>query len=131
MKRVLDAHALMIFLEKEKGYEKVESCFLQAVDKDENLLMASVNYGEVYYIVLRECGHKKAEEVEKTISNLPIEIVSVDASLAQEAGKLKAFHKMSYADCFAAALAKQHHAEVLTGDPEFHQVEKQIKISWV
>ena len=35
---------------------------------------------------------------------------------------------MAYADCFAAALAKLKNAELLTGDPEFKQVEKEIKI---
>lgn len=131
MIRVLDAHALMVYLEKEKGFEKVESSFLQAVEKDQNLLMSAVNYGEVFYIVLRECGPKKAAEIEKIISDLPIEIILVDAALAKEAGKIKAFHKMSYADCFAAALAKTHHAQVLTGDPEFKEIEKEIDIYWI
>jgi predicted nucleic acid-binding protein len=38
---------------------------------------------------------------------------------------------MSYADCFAAALSKQKNAELLTGDPEFKAVEKDIKIHWL
>lgn len=39
--------------------------------------------------------------------------------------------KMSYADCFAAALASMHKGELITGDPEFKAVEKQIKIMWI
>jgi hypothetical protein len=35
---------------------------------------------------------------------------------------------MSFADCFAAALAKQKRATLLTGDLEFKQVEKEITI---
>jgi predicted nucleic acid-binding protein len=38
---------------------------------------------------------------------------------------------MSYADCFAAALSKQKGAELITGDPEFKAVEKDIKIHWL
>ncbi len=34
-------------------------------------------------------------------------------------------------DVFAAALAKVKNAELLTGDPEFKSVEKEIKISWL
>jgi predicted nucleic acid-binding protein len=38
---------------------------------------------------------------------------------------------MSYADCFAAALAKLRKAELVTGDEEFKQVEGEIKIRWI
>src|SRR3989338_6774425 len=98
MTRVIDAHALLVFLEKEPGFEKVESFFITAVEKDNYLLMASVNFGEVYYIVLRECGEEKAKEIERIIKTLPIEIVDVDIELAKEAGRFKALHKLSYAD---------------------------------
>ncbi|HOW64450.1 MAG TPA: PIN domain-containing protein [Candidatus Paceibacterota bacterium] len=39
--------------------------------------------------------------------------------------------KMAYADCFAAALAKAENAELVTGDPEFKEVEKEIRIAWL
>lgn len=131
MTRVLDAHGLLVFLEKEAGYEKVEQSFVAAVEKDRYLLMTSVNFGEVYYIVLRECGQDKAHEIEKIIKTLPIEIIDVDTQLAREAARFKAVHKMSYADCFAAALAKLHKGEVITGDKEFKTVESEIKIAWL
>lgn len=131
MTRVLDAHGLLVFLEKEPGYEKVEQFLVAAVEKDNYLLMASVNFGEVYYIVLRECGQGKAGEIEKIIRTLPIEIIDVDTQLAKEAGYFKANHKISYADCFAAALAKLHKGEVITGDKEFKSVEKEVKVAWL
>lgn len=131
MRRVLDTNALLAFLEREKGFEKVKSLFLMAVEKDENLLMTSVNFGEVYYIVLREVGIKEASEVETAIRNLPIEIVDVDIRLAKEAGRFKAAKKMSYADCFVAALAKIHNGEVITGDEEFKAVENEVKVLWI
>ena len=131
MTRVLDAHGLLVFLEKEAGYEKVEQSFVTAVEKDKYLLMTSVNFGEVYYIVLRECGQEKANEIEKIIRTLPIEIIDVDIQLAREAACFKANHKISYADCFAAALAKLHKGEIITGDKEFKTVESEIKIAWL
>lgn len=131
MKGILDAHGLLVFLEKEAGFEKVESFFVNAVEKDNYLLMTSVNYGEVYYIVLRECGQEKAHEIEKIIRTLPIEIVGVDMHLAKEAARIKAIKKISYADCFAAALAKLHKGELVTGDKEFKGLESDIKIAWI
>ncbi len=131
MAKILDAHGLMIFLEKETGYEKVESLFINAVEKDENLLITTVNYGEVCYIILRECGQEKLEEITKTIQTLPIDIVNVDIQLAKRAAYFKAGKKISYADCFAAALAKIHMGEVVTGDQEFKVLEDEVNIVWV
>jgi len=131
MRRVLDAHALMVFLEKEAGFEKVESFLVAATEKDSPLLMTSVNFGEVYYIILRECGQAKALEIEKIIQTLPIEIVDVDVPLAKEAARFKAAKRISYADCFAAALARTHKAELITGDKEFEAVEGDVRIAWV
>ena len=131
MKRILDAHGLMVFLEKEPGFEKIESLFKSAADKGDYLLITSVNLGEVFYIILRECGEDKAQEVEEIVQTLPIKVIDADWKLTREAAKLKAFKKMSYADCFAAALAIMHKGELITGDPEFKAVEKQIKIMWI
>lgn len=131
MKRILDAHALMVFFEREPGYEKIEALFNSAVARDDNLLITAVNLGEVFYIILRECGEKKAREVEDIVQTLPIDIIEVDWNLAREAAKLKAAKKMSYADCFSAALTIMNKGELITGDPEFRAVENQIKIMWV
>ena len=131
MIRVLDTYGLLVFLEREPGFEKVKSLFVTALEEDSDLLMTSVNFGEVYYIVLREFGEKKVNEVEKIIRTLPIEIVDVDIQLAREAARFKATKKISYADCFAAALAKLHKGEVVTGDKEFKVLEDEVKISWI
>jgi len=32
---------------------------------------------------------------------------------------------------FAAAVAKLHHAELVTGDPDFKAVEDEIRIGWL
>lgn len=131
MVKILDAHALLAFFEKEPGYEKVQASFINAVEKDSNLLMTSVNYGEVYYIVLRECGQQKAEEIERVIRTLPIDIVDVDIAMAKEAACFRAKYKISYADCFAAALTRMRKGELTTGDREFNTIEGDIKINWI
>lgn len=65
---------------------------------------------------------------------MPIELVSIDANnleLIRQAAVFKATKKLSYADCFAAALAKLRKSELITGDPEFKAVEEDINISWL
>ena len=60
-----------------------------------------------------------------------LELVDADLALTKQAAVYKAEHKMSYADCFAAALAKVKNSELVTGDLEFKEVEKEIKITWL
>lgn len=96
-----------------------------------NLLLSVVNWGEVFYIVHREYGPSKAQQVADVIDTLPIEIIPADLELTRQAAVFKAKHKMSYADCFAAALAKLRRAELITGDKEFKELEQEIKINWL
>ena len=131
MRKVLDAHALMVFLEKEPGFEKIETLFSAAMESNEPMLMCAVNLGEVFYIVHRECGAAKAEEIEELMRTLPIEVVPADWPLVREAALLKSGYRLSYADCFAAALAKTNKAELLTGDKEFKNVASLVKIMWI
>ena len=130
-KLILDAHGLMQFLEHEPGFEKVKTIFEESVQDNNVLLMSVVNFGEIYYITLRECGIEKANDIEAVINHLPIEIIAVDLELTKLAAEFKAIKRMSYADCFAAALAKKHHGKVITGDKEFEQVEDEIEIFWL
>jgi ribonuclease VapC len=131
MKKILDAHPLLVFLQRETGYERVKSHFIDAAEKNNNLLMTSVNFGEVYYVVLRKFGQENASEIEKVIQTMPIEIIDVDLNLAREAARFKASKKISYADCFAAALTKIYKGVLITGDKEFKALENEIKISWI
>jgi predicted nucleic acid-binding protein len=79
----------------------------------------------------RAGGKEAAEAAAGDLSRLPIELVDADLHLAKQAAIYKATHKMSYADAFAAALAKNKNAELVTGDAEFKAVEREIKINWL
>jgi ribonuclease VapC len=129
--RVLDTYSLIAYIEAEPGADKMKEIFRAARDSGKPLLLSVVNWGEVYYITLREEGAQRAEEVAHLLSTLPIQVVPADLDLTKQAAQLKATKKMSYADCFAAALAKQRKAEVVTGDKEFKQVEGEVKILWL
>jgi len=131
MVKILDAFALMVYLEKEPGYEKVKELFTKSAENGKNLQMSTVNWGEVYYILIRDHGIEEAERIQRIIETFPIDFVPVDLTLAREAARLKAFKKISYADCFAAALARQRKGEVVTGDREFKALESEVKVVWI
>jgi predicted nucleic acid-binding protein len=105
--------------------------FEKAVESSKPLLMCIVNWGEVYYQVLRRFGDQKAQEVEQLIQTLPITLVEANKELAREAARIKATRRMAYADCFAVALTRLKKGELYTGDPEFKLVEKDIKVAWL
>ena len=128
---VLDSYALIAFLRDEPGADDMGDLFRSARDSQQPLLLCAVNWGEVFYITLRTSGPDRAEQLAHLISTLPIEVVPADLDLARQAAEFKARKKMSYADCFAAALAKLRKAELVTGDKEFRQVAGEVKIMWI
>jgi PIN domain nuclease of toxin-antitoxin system len=131
--KILDSWALMALFNEEPAADEVEKLLHQATLERHKLLMSVVNWGEIYYSVMRGASPAMAEQKAREIASMPIEIVGVadDLQLARQAAIYKARCKMSYADCFGAALAKIKNAEFVTGDPEFKEVEKEIKINWL
>lgn len=132
MKRsVLDSYAVLAFLFREKGHEKILDLLEKAAQTDQLLFIAAPNWAEVRYMVERKVGAERWIEVRHKLLGLPLEVVSADQVLAEVAGEIKAKRKMSLADCFAAALARQKKADLYTGDPEFKSVEREVRIVWL
>ena len=128
--KILDSWALMALFNNEPAADAVEKVLEQASADRHRLLMSVVNWGEIYYSVMRGASAAMAEQKVREIAAMPIELVPADLHQAHQAAIFKATKKMSYADCFGAALARLKNAEFVTGDPEFKEVEKEIKISW-
>lgn len=128
---VLDSWAVIAYLEDEPAAEKVADIIADAHEQDVSLLMTVVNAGEVWYIVARESSATDADVSIKQLRDLGIEFVDADWELAKHAGYFKSRNKMSFADCFAAGLAKQRKAQLATGDFEFKQIENEVSIDWL
>ena len=132
--KVLDSWALIAFFEDEPAAEEVENLLVKAEAGTHRLLLSVVNWGEIYYNTMREVSQAAAEQTAREMAGLTIEIVGVDADnldLVRQAAIYKATRRFSYADAFAAALAKIKNAELVTGDREFRAVEDEIKIAWL
>mgnify|MGYP001617879575 CR=1 FL=1 len=128
---VLDSWAVMAYLEDESSAQKVADLIGDAHEHGIPLLMSVVNAGEVWYILAREVSEAEADKAVSGLRQLGVEFADVDWELARLAGMFKAKHRMSFADCFAAALAVQRKAELVTGDNEFKQVAEKIRVLWV
>jgi predicted nucleic acid-binding protein len=130
---VLDSYALLAYFEAEPGSELVKSLLESAREGNYSLFMCVVNLGEIIYIVERERGLPKAQEILARIDELPIQIVEVDRTLTLAAAHLKMQYPIAYADCFAAALSLIKKASLVTGDPEFRKIrpECNLRIKWI
>jgi predicted nucleic acid-binding protein len=129
--KILDAHAVMSFLKDEPGADVVRDLILKAEEGSVKLAMSVINLGEVWYAIARATSPEKADHYIQQIRGMAIEIVEADWSLTHQAAAFKANGNISYADCFAAALAKIQKGELVTGDKEFKVLESEIKIMWL
>ena len=128
---VLDSWSIIAYLEDEPAGQKVADLIAEAHENSTALMMTVVNAGEVWYLIAREASIEDADQSIAQLRGLGIELVEAGWKLTREAAGFKAKHKMSYADCFAAALAKDHKADLVTGDREFKQVEEEVEVWWV
>jgi predicted nucleic acid-binding protein len=129
--KVLDSFALIAYFRDEPGAETMENLLVSAGKKDNPLLMTDVNYAEVKYSILKQDGAEAWGKAAKVLEGLPIDFHSTTRALADAAADFKARYKLSLADAFAAALAKERRAELVTGDLEFKPLEKEIKVQWL
>jgi predicted nucleic acid-binding protein len=129
---VLDANALIVFFEERGGgAQKIRHLLSEAVRQDVALLMSAVNWGEVFYIAWRHHGEAKAREAEARLQEMPVAVITADRERASRAGALKQKHSLGYADSFAAELAIEQDAWLVTADPEFSRVGKTLCVYWL
>jgi len=128
---VLDTWAVIAYLEDEPSASQIADLIATAHEEAIPVYMTVVNVGEVWYTIAREVSEADANGSIKELRDLRIQFVDADWELTQEAARFKSQNKMSYADCYAAALAKNYKADLVTGDREFKAVEKVVSIQWV
>ena len=129
--KVLDSFALIAYFRDEPGAEAMEDLLVAAGKKDSPLHMSDVNYAEVKYSILKKDGAEAWTAAASVLQGLPIDFHGTNRVLADMAADLKARFKIGLADAFAAALAKEKKAQLVTGDPKFKPLEKEIRISWL
>jgi predicted nucleic acid-binding protein len=128
---VLDSWAILSYFNDEPAGEQVEIIIVDARENGIPIFISVVNAAEVWYITARRRSEADADSGIHVLSEFGIHFIEADWNLAKDAGYFKSRNKMSFADCFAAALAKQRKASLVTGDKEFKQVQTEITINWL
>jgi ribonuclease VapC len=128
---VVDANALLNYIDNRPHGARVATMLKEAARAEQPLLISSVNWGEVLYLLWRSHGEGLVARMIANAKQLPLHIEPASAEDAAAAAKLKAVHKLPYADSFAAALAMREHATLVTSDPDFEKLGKEIPILWL
>jgi predicted nucleic acid-binding protein len=128
---ILDTWAVMAFYEDEPAGQRVGELIADANERRTPLWMSVVNAGEVWYITARRTSPEEADRTIEELRSLGVQLDSAEWKISRQAAVFKSKHKMSYADAYAAALAVQKNAHLVTGDREFNQVEDEVKILWL
>lgn len=122
---------MMAYLQGETAAKSVIDIIANAHANGDSLLMSVVNAGEVWHNIAQRAGTDRADEAIDLLLSLGIKFIDVDWPTTQIAASYKAKGNISFADCFAAALAKQTKAALVTGDREFKQLDDEISIVWL
>ena len=120
---VLDSYAILAYFQAEPGGHRVKELLKQAKAEDVTIFMSLINLGEVIYTTGRKLGEDKAKDIFGDIMLLPIQLSEVTKDRVLSAARIKTQYPISYADAFAVSLAHELKAAIVTGDPEFKQVE--------
>lgn len=128
---VFDASALFAFVQDKPGAPRVDQILKDAMRGHARVFMSAVNYGEVYDRILRDHGPDRAVAAMSVVGQLPVELLDATPSRAFQASDVKAKYRLYYVDSFAAALAIEHKATLVTSDSDFRRLGHTLPILWL
>ncbi len=122
---VLDASALYRYLTNGAGAIIVADALKDVSTSDATAIMSVVNWGEVYYTLVKHIGFSKTDKLmRELLERVPISLMGVSQEDAVRAARLKAQYNLPYADAFAAALTSSRHVLVTADVKHFERVPK-------
>ena len=125
---VFDTSAWLTLIEDEAGSDIVQGLLEKARAGKVIAFVSFMSFMEMYYITLQERDLKEAQERVRLMAALPILRVESTKALGILAAELKAAYRLSVADAWIAALAKERGATLVHKDPEFEQVEAVLEV---
>jgi len=128
---VLDANAIVDFIESGQGAKTVERLLHEAHRQQNQVLVSVINWGEVLYLLWIRRGEQRARETMARLDPLPLQVIPIDRLQAVKAAEIKAVHKLAFVDSLAAALAELRKAVLVTGDRDFEKLGRRVSVLWI
>jgi predicted nucleic acid-binding protein len=124
---ILNTSTIITFAKDEDGSDVVQRLLDDAKANKCFIYISFASFMEIYYVYLQEQGEVEADRWISVIENFPVKRVESSEQLGKIAGKLKANYKISFADAWIAAVAKFKNGILVHKDPEFEQLEGEIR----
>lgn len=129
---VLDASALLRFLDDEAGAERVERIIKEHIAGKNHVAISAVHWGEVAGVVRKRHGEAGMRAALLRLSAFGIEVVAVDAERAVNSAVIKLDRKIPYADAFGVDLAGDSPEHVLvTADFDVRPAKHDVRIEFL
>lgn len=129
---VLDASAILRYLDNGPGADRVECCINSHIALHDQIVISAIQWGEVAGVLLRRHGLSVAIDALNDLQSLDFKLIPATAQRAQRAAFIKERIKLPYADAFAVELASDSDKHVLlTADFDFKLAEREIKIEFL
>jgi predicted nucleic acid-binding protein len=125
---VLDTSAWIALEEQEPGADEVEMILTKAWLGEVMVHSSFATLTELEYIRTQERDARQAEDLLLFAKAQPVQWLHSDEALCGSAARLKAAHKISFADAFVAATALRWDAVLVHKDPEFNALDGVIKL---
>ena len=124
-KTVLDASALLAFINREPGAERVTAVLGEAA-------ISTVNFSEV--VTKLALRNRSPQPILDQLTEFELEVVDFNRALAEDAGLLATATRgqgLSLGDRACLALARRENAVALTADNAWRQVQVGIEIQFI
>jgi predicted nucleic acid-binding protein len=130
MPKVLDSFALLAWMQNEASAPAVDALLAAAEAGDVRLFVSIINIGEVYYRLAKAGAGEAADDFRRDVRRraFPFTVVPANNARVWLAATIKARYAVAYADAFAIAVAQEHRAPIVTGDPEILALRGDIAV---
>lgn len=125
---LLDTSAIFAFTDGEEGCEVVEELFDRATEGRSRLLGCSMSLMEIYYVTLQEQGDDDAARLFNAVKHWPLRWIHPSEETLLVGGRIKAQHRLSFADALIAATTWLADATLVHKDPEFDALEGELAV---
>ena len=129
---VLDSSAVLRFIDKEAGADRVREIFRAFADGQADVRISAVQWGEVAGNLRKRLGATAQKRILEGLSQLQPGVVPASAERAVRAAEIRVDRKLAYADAFALDLAMDSVDQVLvTADYDFKAVADLARIEFL
>ncbi|MBI2174548.1 MAG: PIN domain-containing protein [Candidatus Omnitrophica bacterium] len=125
---LLDTSALLTFSGDEPGADAVGILLLKGRRGEIQLYLSFLSVMEAGYKAYQARGEDGLVTLLASVQQLPVTRVGVSDELIALAARMKGMYRLSLADAWVLATAKQLNATLVHKDPEFEQAATEVQL---